>query len=383
MDVVLWLVNSINESIVEMTFDSRKVLLLQRFMKSLLNILTQNENINILKKFPPQRYPQLWRILGFYHFNAHQSMLLDLLMNSLIQRTDALENIESGTEILELLEILKLIVTMNFQSVSSGKEKLLEIMQTLWGLNLEEVNTNNIFLSLFICKLCQATLTIIEHFTDEQVHCILAKMKALSCFKLELCFLLNAISTRPTKHYNAQNKLNSLISDIFEILLMERNSVVKELSVETFQQFAHNKNYIIVNNVSRMLPNLNLKQYMSGDNCDINGYFKTLEVIFCDHKCLKETPADVKTVLARTSSFLVETSPLTLQAPIKQFSNYSLSINSFDGVPQNKKIRLTEDVQEDDTISEILLRIKSEIKCLNKVLVKEPLTPKMRKSLKC
>lgn len=225
-------------------------------------------------------------------------------------------------------------------------------------------------------------------------------------FKIKICLMLGELSSRKYEHNMEQNKLSFLISDLFELLLKDNDEALRKLSLRIFQQFSYDKQYIIVNNVSRMLPNMDLEQYLlhTSDKIISDDYFKVSDMKSMKHKCLggkinsisatnvsewknsgsMENPNGSlnSRTLSRDTSFekRSESSNFIIKPSVE--IKRSISFNNID-LPQNKRFRLSENVDEDDdTIGEVIQRIKSEIKCLKKVLCKDKPSAKNAQDIK-
>ncbi|KAK9871920.1 hypothetical protein WA026_015168 [Henosepilachna vigintioctopunctata] len=381
-DVVEQLVYAIDKLEIDVLLSFPKAVLLSRFMEKVFNILNEDDISDILKIYPPADHFSLWSIVTFSSVSVNQKKWIDPLISSLLSKLNEFDCIQSIDEMIHTVKILKLISTINFSFLDSDGDKLLSNIVKLWGFQYEKINMENNFLKFFISNLAIATTGYIKHFSENQIYCILEKMKTLSStiyFKFQLSDLLNAISSRTPKHGNEQNRLNFLISDIFEILFTEGDELLKKLSLEAFLQFSENNHYIIINNVSRLLPNMNLELHLlkKDDDQYSNERLKKLEIIHLEHNCLKENPSKAGSKFSKNDSVLAQSN----KAPVyhvpttskKTALGYSRGLRCV----QNKRMKLNDDVQaEDDSISEVLHRIKSEIKCLKIVLVKDSLTRK-------
>ncbi|XP_044745404.1 uncharacterized protein LOC123307239 [Coccinella septempunctata] len=399
----------INDSRVDVSFISSKVILLKKFMQKLFSILDESERQYFLKLYPPSEYLHLWKVIGLNFVPLNDNSLNALLEDISTSLGDIKRlNVE---KFIESVEVMKILAGASVSVLDIKTRTLSDIVRTLWDTNFEVIPCDNLFFKYSISCLSEVTMSLMNYFSNDQLFSILKRMETLATtyfVRIRLCLMLSEISRRKTEHNMEQNKLNFLISDLFELLLKEDDEMLKELTLKVFQQFANNNQPIIVNNVSRMLPDMNLEQYLQNgiDKFSSNSVSKVLDSKIIDHKCLIATKNSLaarnsfewndKIPVSRENSFdsLNGGKALSRECSFETRNEFAKSIStpsvefkrstSYSKVQQqSKRPRLSETAEEeDDTINEVLQRIRGELKCLNKILRNEKPTAKNAQDIK-
>ncbi|XP_045483049.1 uncharacterized protein C1orf112 homolog isoform X2 [Harmonia axyridis] len=231
-NVITELLQVINNSQIELSFTSLKIIFLKKFMHKLFNSLDEEERVYFLNLYPPLEYKCLWRIIGPSYNTENETLLLNPLLEFLSLNLKDVRNSASAQEIIESVEALKMFAGASKSSLEINGKTLCNIVLTLWELNFEEVPSNNLFLKYFISCLSEVTVKLMNYFSTDQVVSILKRMEMLATnnlFKVKLCLMLSAMSTKQAEHNMEQNKLNFVISDLFELLLRENDEMIKEI----------------------------------------------------------------------------------------------------------------------------------------------------------
>ncbi|KAF2882953.1 hypothetical protein ILUMI_23224 [Ignelater luminosus] len=355
--------NNVYETLLQMLVKTRQFLsnnftirpekiFLENLLKRVYLNLPEEFKCTLLEKFPLASNLCVWKCLGLQNFPQTQFYVVESFLINLTEKMEDFKKGECNVDDYNFLcNSLEAISSLSIKNETNLKYLLSTIVR-IWDFNVK-LNNNlpkNALFEHFIDKLCQATNNFILNFSNQQLLSILLKVRYLlnSNFyniKIRIGQILLSLSTRSFKLSMELKQITTVLSEIFSVLLQDKNPVIKQNILEVFidflnatphEEIIHNaiKSNIELQNIT---SNFLQKEVNKSTSVNTDDYFKKQKDYKFEHVC-----------------------PLGMSKCTQVEEN-------------NSRGKRKTEITNKDEIKVIMKRIKSDLELLHKVCGKENL----------
>ncbi|XP_030763390.1 uncharacterized protein LOC115887959 [Sitophilus oryzae] len=347
---------------------------LRHLFKRMLRSLPNEFKDQVVKLFSPVQYFQIWRFIHFDHLSAQQvKCLIDPLMENTTQCIHRLY-IECNEEVpLNIAESLDLLSSIDLPCNDERMGSIIKFVISFWDINFTSSNVlDNNILRYFVCKISGITLYCIKN-QIVNIQAIFSKLTLLSCktgYWATVLRLIDILLKGLNSNDSNKQILKEISNTITTVLQTNSNSETKQYYIEMLQDLNKSNNEVLNTLLDSLQPDIAHKLYQSlentaSSNIDVNNIQKDFT-----HKCLKwnETCENV------------ENYPVPKKPKLEQLPKL---INNNQRKSQVESMCVDRYIEEDESsVSEVIDKLKSEVKCLLKVSKTDKLTPKNASDLR-
>ncbi|XP_068894506.1 FIGNL1-interacting regulator of recombination and mitosis-like isoform X3 [Tenebrio molitor] len=212
----------------------------------IFRILPNNVKIQELSK----NDTTIWKIINTRNVPLSHRFYIEFMISDLYEKSNIIEKEDCPVnDFMIYVENLNIISYTNFNDLQINASRLIPFIVYLWSFDVKDLSQNNNFNKYVIYKLGKITTAVIGEMTEENVLVVINQSKFLlkeTLHKLLVCELLQALSRRNFSDYQEKDVFSVLISDMLQILLSDKNSVVVQSALDTFHKFFRCDNYATV-----------------------------------------------------------------------------------------------------------------------------------------
>ncbi|XP_074032511.1 uncharacterized protein [Leptinotarsa decemlineata] len=360
---------------------------LRNFIRRVFGFLpenSKNEAIEITRR----NGISLWKITGFENFPAQKRQLVEDVCTLTVEKIGRMDKDGFGIEeFRSIVENLESLSSASVQDMGPNSKNMVDAIGMFWESSYVRLS-NNVF-NYFIRALCKMTRTLISEFDNRQLFTILNQLKMFSAedaLKLYVCEILSSLSEKNTNEFGQdQFKIFSLMSCVlYPNLITSSNSIIKQSALELVEKLVANDKEDVVRETMNAssevkIEIVNYLQKEIASKAVDRDYFRSLGELEYTHQCVKWQSGNIVQVSKR---FKLDEVPKELKG--KSAKVLKPKVRAAEG-KQRCQLRETavDGAVEDKTdVNEAIASIKSEVKCLMKVLKTEKLTQKNVSDLK-